>query len=355
MESWLYSGDIAISNLENSPFLVLSFDALQSNELFDVAVDVVCRIINETREIPDSMPVIEKIYPRLLPLRDSLKAAIEDDDEDKVRGYCRIFTQAGESYLELIVQHAEAFQSIVESIAECTAYHETEIVRITFFFWHRLADTLYESSHPTIKEKFKPIFTNLVDIMIKHLHYPKSLSTWSAEKRDEFREFRHVMGGVLKDSCIVAGTQECLSIPYNMLTNLLMKTTSGSTVEWQEIEAPLFSLRAMGSEISDDENVVLPQIMQLLQQIPDHPKLRYAATLVISRYSFWTRKHSQFIPYQLHFISSGFDDDEVTAAAALALKYLCKDCSEVSLVGFVEVILCLMIALTGDINFWDLI
>ncbi|CAG8533786.1 12478_t:CDS:2 [Acaulospora morrowiae] len=327
-ESWLYSGDIAISSLENNPFLGLSFDALQSNELYDIAIDVVCRIINETREIPDSMPVIEQIYPRLLPLRESLRNAIENDDEEKVRGYCRIFTQAGESYLELIVQHAEAFQSIVESIAECTAYHDTEIVRITFGFWHRLGDTLFEPRHAEIKEKFKHIFSDLVDVMIKHLHYPKDLSNWSAEKRDEFREFRHVMGDVLKDCCLIAGSQQCLSKPYSILAGLLMNTANGSTLEWQEIEAPLFSLRAMGSEIPDDENIVLPEIMQLLQQLPDHPKIRYSATLVISRYSFWTRKHSQFIPYQLTFISTGFDNEEVSAAAALALKYLCKDCSE---------------------------
>ncbi|CAG8608492.1 6594_t:CDS:2, partial [Acaulospora colombiana] len=326
-ESWLYSGDIVIGSLENNPFLGLSFDALQSNELYDIAVDVVCRIINETREIPDSMPVIEQIYPRLFPLRESLRNAIESDDEDRVRGYCRIFTQAGESYLELIVQHSEAFQSIVESIAECTAYHDTEIVRITFGFWHRLADTLFEPRHEIIKGKFEHIFSNLVDVMIKHLHYPKDLSNWSAEKRDEFREFRHVMGDVLKDCCLIAGSQQCLSKPYSVLAGLL-NTADKSVLEWQAIEAPLFSLRAMGSEIPDDERIVLPEIMQLLQQLPDHPKIRYAATLVISRYSFWTRKHSEFIPYQLNFISSGFDNEEVSAAAALALKYLCKDCNE---------------------------
>ncbi|CAG8580296.1 14524_t:CDS:2 [Funneliformis caledonium] len=325
--SWLQSGDIAISSLKNNPFLGLSFDALQSDDLYDIAVDVVCEIIFETQEIPESMPVIEQIYPRLLPLREALKRAMDEDNEDRVRGYCRIFTHAGESYLDLIVQHADDFRSIVESIVECTAYHDTEIVRITFYFWHRLADTLYQPRHANIKDKFKDIYSNLVDIMIKHLHYPKDLTTWSAEKRDEFREFRHVMGDVLKDSCLISGSAECLSKPFTTLARQLANSVNG-TVDWQEIEAPLFSLRAMGSEVEDEEDVYLPQIMQLLQQLPDHPKIRYAATLVISRYSYWTRHHPQFIPYQLNFISSGFDNEEVSAAAALALKYLCKDCSE---------------------------
>ncbi|CAB4409821.1 unnamed protein product [Rhizophagus irregularis] len=316
------------TDYQKKVFECLSFDALQSDELYDIAVDVVCGIINETREIPESMPIIEQIYPRLLPLRAALKSAMEEEDDDKVRGYCRIFTHAGESYLDLVVQHADDFRSIVESIVECTAYQDTEIVRITFYFWHRLADTLYQPRHANIRDKFKDIYSNLVDIMIKHLHYPKDLSTWSAEKRDEFREFRHVMGDVLKDSCLISGSAECLSKPFATLSRQLSDSANGKTVDWQEIEAPLFSLRAMGSEIEDEEDVYLPQIMQLLQQLPDHPKIRYAATLVISRYSYWTRFHPQFIPYQLNFISSGFDNEEVSAAAALALKYLCKDCSE---------------------------
>ncbi|CAJ0922958.1 10937_t:CDS:10 [Entrophospora sp. SA101] len=189
--SWIDSGDIPVTALESNPFLAISFEALQSDELYDIAVDLVCQIIHESGGIPESMTLIEQIYPRLLPLRESLKRAMLDEDDDKVRGYCRIFTQAGESYLQLIVQHSDAFQSIVESIAECTTYHDTEIVRITFYFWHMLADTLYEPRHADIKHKFKNIYSALVNVMIKHLHYPNDLSSWTAEKRDEFREFRH--------------------------------------------------------------------------------------------------------------------------------------------------------------------
>ncbi|CAH1762563.1 14097_t:CDS:2 [Entrophospora sp. SA101] len=326
--SWIDSGDIPVTALESNPFLAISFEALQSDELYDIAVDLVCQIIHESGGIPESMTLIEQIYPRLLPLRESLKRAMLDEDDDKVRGYCRIFTQAGESYLQLIVQHSDAFQSIVESIAECTTYHDTEIVRITFYFWHMLADTLYEPRHADIKHKFKNIYSALVNVMIKHLHYPNDLSSWTAEKRDEFREFRHVMGDVLKDSCLIAGSQECLSKPYNILTSHISgNAINGCAAEWQEIEAPLFSLRAMGSEVEDEESVVLPQIMQLLQQLPNHPKIRYAATLVIARYSHWTRRHPEFIPFQLNFISSGIEHEEVSAASSLALKYLSKDCS----------------------------
>lgn len=94
----------------------------------------------------------------------------------------------------------------------------------------------------------------------------------------------------------------------------------------------------MGSSIHDDESVMLPQIMELIPKLPPHPKIRYAVTLVIGVYSKWTRKHPQFVTYQMDFISPGFGDSELAAAAAKSLKYLCQDCGEL-LLGYIEQLL----------------
>jgi transportin-3 len=71
------------------------------------------------------------------------------------------------------------------------------------------------------------------------------------------------------------------------------------------------------------------QVMQLIAKLPNHPKLRYAASLVFGRYSEWTNAHPDTIPFQLQYISSGFDDPEVMSAAALALKHICESCGPV--------------------------
>ena len=42
------------------------------------------------------------------------------------------------------------------------------------------------------------------------------------------------------------------------------------------------------------ENTILPTIMSYLVQLPEHPKIRYAATLVLGRYTEWTSKHPEF-------------------------------------------------------------
>jgi len=188
-----------ITLLSGSPLLGMSFDALQSEPLFDGAVDVVCQVIHDTGDdnLPDSMPVIEQIYPRLLTLREALKRCGEGDN-DTMRGYCRIFTEAGEAYLSLILQHPDAFLGLVEGIVECTAYPDLDIVPMTLPFWSRLADHLDSTKQDHVRPKFVDIYRKLVDVMIGHLHYPADLSSWNAEEKDEFRYFRHYMGDTLK-------------------------------------------------------------------------------------------------------------------------------------------------------------
>lgn len=322
--SWLRSGDIATSSLSKNPLLAFSFKALQMPELFDTAVDVVCELIYQTKDIEDSMPVIEEIYPNLLPLRQEIVQSLEDDNEENIRGYCKIFVEAGECYLSLVVRHTDHFRGIVEGIAECTSFHDLDVVPMTFRFWYQLADELRKNEEARLK--YQDVYEKLVDVMIKHLHYPDDMDSWSAKQRDDFKDFRHVMGDVLKDCCLILGSRIPLGKAYMKITEAAQKAPP----KWQEVEAPLMALRSMGAQVEPEENEVLPEIMKLLSQLPDHPKIKYAATLVIARYGNWTDKHPEFIEYQLKFISSGFDNEDVVAASALALKLLCKECSTVS-------------------------
>jgi len=68
--------------------------------------------------------------------------------------------------------------------------------------------------------------------------------------------------------------------------------------------------------------------MDLLPTLPNHPRIHYAAILVVSRYTEWVDLHPTYIPFLLSYLSSGFEnpDSEETAAAAQAMKYLCRDC-----------------------------
>lgn len=322
--SWLVAGEIGVSALAATPLFLYTFEALGVDELFDAAVDVICQIIHETQEIDENMAVIQLIVPRVITLRSRL---VEDhDDADKIKGYARIFSEAGETYRFLLLQHTETFFPLVEAIGECSAYPDLDIVPITFPFWMRLAQNLGKKS--SVSPLFIEAYKTLMRVVINHLHFPPDSTPMTGQEADDFRSFRHVMGDTLKDCCFVLRTETCLLSAYQMITTALSR---GADISWQEIEAPLFAMRSMGAEVDPDDNSAVPKIIDLIPSLPTHPRVRYAALLIISRYSEWINIHPDYIRPQLEYISAGFQDSdsEVCAAAGQALKYVCQDCKQV--------------------------
>lgn len=326
MRSWLRAGEFPVSVVAQSPLFAAMFNALEPDTLFDSAVDVICDLVHETQEIQDNMDVVEMILPRLIALRPKLDEYT--DDPDRIRGYCRMFSEAGECYRDVIKMHPRESLPLVEAIMVCTAYPDLDIVPITFQFWWLLSSIVNRSSGLQGEENWMPyfaIFETLQTTIIGHLHFPPDDEKQTAQERDEFRTFRHRMGDTLKDCCKVLGAPTCLRKSYELVIAAMAKPNPS----WQEIEAPLFSMRSMGAEVDPDDDEVMPHVMELLPKLPDHPRIRYAAILVISRYTQWIDRHPQNLAFQLQYISAGFDmaEDEVSAAAAQAMKFMCQDCN----------------------------
>lgn len=328
LESWIRLGAIPIAMIDAS-IVDSCFTSLSDPILFEVCTDIICEVIVKSGGDVRNDAVVQMIYPRLLPLSQLLQENIEDPDV--VRGLCRIFTEAGETYPDLIVSNFSHFQHLVSSLLICASYDDLEIAKITFNVWFLIAEQITSPSNSACLPQFTPIYHQLITIIIKHLQYPENLDTWKSQERDEFKEFRYVMGDVLKDCVRVLG-QDSLITPYNILRQLFQNSATAvpldSSVSWQQIEAPLFSLRAMCREVSLTENKYLTEIMTLLPRLPSHPKIKYAAILVIGRYAEWTNLHPDMLSYQLDFVSNGFEKENQKASSCTFCD-LCKYCSKV--------------------------
>ncbi|BEJ17243.1 hypothetical protein CspHIS471_0606440 [Cutaneotrichosporon sp. HIS471] len=325
MRAWLRAGEFPVAAVALSPLFSAMFDALGPDDLFDAAVDVICDLVHETQEVQDNPDIVQQILHRIIALRPKLDEY--KDDPDRIRGYCRLFCETGESYRDIIKIHPREAFPLVEAILACTAYPDLDIVPITFQFWWILAGIVNRGTDVARDEAFAPyfnVYANLQSTIIGHLHFPADDENQTPQERDEFRTFRHRMGDTLKDCCQVLGAPACLRKSYEMVVAAMSKPNPS----WQEIEAPLFSMRSMGAEVDPDDDEVMPHIMEILPRLPDHPRIRYAAILVISRYTQWIDRHPQNLSFQLQYISAGFDmkDDEVSAAAAQAMKFMCQDC-----------------------------
>ncbi|ORX37045.1 armadillo-type protein [Kockovaella imperatae] len=322
--SWIITGEMEQHLMIENPLFNALFEALPSDPLFDAAVDALCDVIHETRELVSNPQFVSLIIPRLVALRPQLEE--HKEDPDRIRGYCRILCEAGECYNSVIVKHPTEMLPLVEAIAQCAAYPDLDIVPITFNFWYEVATAL---GRQPIEPQFKPlldIFESLQTVIINHLHFPPDNDSQTAQERDDFRTFRHRMGDTLKDCCHVLGAPSCLRKSYDLVVAALGKPSPS----WQEIEAPLFSMRSMGAQVDPNDDEILPHIMEMLPRLPDHPRIRYAAILVISRYTAWIDRHPENITFQLQYISAGFEmaNEEVAAAAAQAMKFMCQDCQQ---------------------------
>ncbi|KAG9234962.1 armadillo-type protein [Amylocarpus encephaloides] len=337
--SWLR--EIPVAEIVNSPLLNVIFNALETERSFDSAVECLCTIFRETQEVDEYLPTIQVLLPRVVALRPRIRQLAEKDDVDTdiYKGLTRIFAEAGESWVVLIAREPTAFRQLVESVLECAALDtERDAIGLTFVFWYELKLYLILEKYIEARMQYVDVYSNLVDVMLKKLEYPtetpgeEDLFDGDREAEEKFREFRHHMGDVLKDCCEIMTVTECLSKVLERIKAWMAAYASHATAtlvpHWQQLEAPLFSMRATGRMVDRDEDIILPQIMPLIVQIPPHEKLRFAAIMVLGRYTEWTANHPELLESQFTYIVSSFgtDSKEIVRAAAMSMKFFCTDC-----------------------------
>jgi transportin-3 len=332
--------EVPVADVVNSPLLEVAFSALNTERSFEAATDCLCAIFKETRDVDEYLPTIQTLLPRIIALRPRISQVAEQEDVELFKGFTRIFAEAGEAWVVLIAREPMSFRPLVESVLECAARDmDRDAIALTFIFWYELKLYLILERYIQARMQYVDIYSQLVDVMLKRLEYPTpdgsdqlDLFDGDREAEEKFREFRHHMGDVLKDCCEIMGVTECLSKVLERIKTWMasyaVQATAVSVPFWQQLEAPLFSMRAMGRMVDKEENIILPQIMPLIVQIPHHEKLRFATIMVLGRYTEWTANHPEFLEPQFTYIVSSFgtDSKEIIRAAAMSMKFFCTDC-----------------------------
>ncbi|CAI7596835.1 unnamed protein product, partial [Penicillium pancosmium] len=337
--SWLR--EIPASQVVESPLMDVILKALDNDVSFDAGVDCMCTLYRDTRDVNESLPVIQALYPRLMALRPKIAENAEAEDLEAFKGITRMFAEAGEAWAVLIARLPGEFRGLVEAVLECAARDwERDAISLTFIFWYELKQYITLERYPEARVSLQDIFSQLVDIMVKHLEFPQpeddetDLFAGDREQEEKFRQFRHQMGDVLKDCCAVVGVPDCLGKIYQLIqqwvANYASQASDNHVPHWQALEAPLFGLRAMGRMVDPEENTVLGQLVPLIVQIPNQEKIRFQAIMALARYTEWTALHPETLEAQLNYVISGFNhtSPEVIQASALAFKFLGTDCQK---------------------------
>ena len=153
LHSWIKYVNIRPALLQQTQLVDFTFAILQANDfniyggdLFDISVDVIIEIIrcypSDRRE---NMVLVQKFIPLLMALGNDhsspFRKAVQEEDEDGMRDYCRIFTEMGESYMSLIMHHEDLNQAqLVDLVLDCSAIPDNGecqcCKRVRISMWH---------------------------------------------------------------------------------------------------------------------------------------------------------------------------------------------------------------------------
>lgn len=100
--SW--TREIPLNDIVNSPLMDVIMNAVRGDTSFDAAVETLCAVFKETREVDENMSIIKSLYPRLATLQPRIQACAEEEDWDTLKGVTRVFAEAGEAWVMLIVR-----------------------------------------------------------------------------------------------------------------------------------------------------------------------------------------------------------------------------------------------------------
>ena len=329
LAAWLKNGFIGSGQIKNSRCLALALDRIGERDCDEKIYDLICEVVQQTsRNFDDNINLLRTIYLRFQLWHQVYQRALDEEDEDTMRGLVRVFVEYGETCINLIVPNVIQFALLLDCLLEFSGNPNLEIADIPSRFWYMLAETFSEDPYSAFKQHFAVYYERLAMIVLSQLNYPQEVTEWKSSDYDEFSRYRHEVGDLLKDCSFMLGSTQCLELIFHELQKHVQQAQL-HPASWQPIEACLFAIRTLGSVVKYEatEKVTVQEILRLYSSIPSHPKIKYTANLIIGRYAEYLEGNPELLKFCVDYLLTGLENIEVAASAALALKHVCRYCA----------------------------
>ncbi|KAG6574370.1 uncharacterized protein IUM83_07217 [Phytophthora cinnamomi] len=317
LTSWLRYVRVDAEVVVRNPLLHSLLGFLARDELFDASVDLAVEVVHSYAH---QNLVVQWLAPRLLSLRGAFGAAVEAEDVDTCLGLCRIFTEMGEAYLELLLQQHAAgndHAALVDLLLDCMSCPDAEVADVTIPFWFRLLQGLQHRVTPALMAQYKPRLERLASLCMQKLQFREEFPSLPVDKQQDFKGFRQELGDILRDCCQLLGVEAVLQHCVNGLNQIFQAPAESRS--WEAVEAHLYCFRSIAREVektktnAQDLDAPIALIFQHLPQFANHPAICYTSCLIVSRYAEWLR-------------DARYGEWEVARAAASAVRALAMDC-----------------------------
>ncbi|KAF7659035.1 hypothetical protein LDENG_00004140 [Lucifuga dentata] len=312
------------------------FTALANPELFETAVETIVNAISQ----PDCQrytDALVNLMPLILGLHDQLKTAAQDGDMETSHGICRIAVALGETHSRVLleqVDHWQEYLALVNMILFCTGmpghYPVSETTSsLTLTFWYTLQDDILsfeEEKQAVYLQVYRPIYFQLVDVLLHKSHYPsqEEYTSWSSDDKEQFRIYRVDISDTLMYVYEMLGA-ELLSNLYDRLGRQLMDPQQSAI--WQDTEALLFGFQSIAETIDVNYSDVIPGLIGLIPRINiSNVMLADTVMYTIGSLAEWLADHPVMLSGILPMVLQGLVKAELSVSSVSTLKRICREC-----------------------------
>lgn len=168
--SWICAHAIDVCDTANNVIVAETFNSLNNPDtelkLHDAATDLLCSFL-QCLEV-NNQPLIENhITQNIVQLENSYHMAVAQEEIDKAMNFCRIFTTLAESFLDKMInteldQQPHYSIKSLSLVLNCIGHYDYEVAELTFPFWYRLSEELYQKNNDELSKHFRPYIERLL-------------------------------------------------------------------------------------------------------------------------------------------------------------------------------------------------
>ncbi|XP_043242941.1 transportin-3-like isoform X1 [Amphibalanus amphitrite] len=326
LSSWFTFPADALVQVADSDLLKFTFQVLHnhraSDSLHEVATDCVCSALFLIEEDLKYQPLAKALFTGAFTLAEPYQLAVAEELIDKCRNYSRIFTELGEAVVTVIVNnpgHGLGSLQVLDMILVCVGHHDYEVAEVTFHFWYRLSEELYQQKSSDQNARFKPYFERLLLALCRHCQM-ESDHDGTPDDQDDFNDFRARVADLVRDFVFVCGSLDVFHQMYLFL--------QAAGAPWESSEAALFIMATVAKNILPKQDSVVPEVVQAVLALSDnvHLALRYTAINLLNGLAEWIGEHPSVLEPVLNFLLVGLRVAKLATVSARALRSICAQC-----------------------------
>ncbi|XP_044748390.1 transportin-3 [Coccinella septempunctata] len=328
--SWVSIGAILLQNAHDNIIIIQAFHILDaknnvSGPLHDAATNCICMLLQCLEEENNYLQLETFLFNNIVQLEVSYHLSVANEDQDKSKNFCKIFSELAESFLEKIIKNStrESYHYAIKAldlVLMCVGHHDYEVADLTFSLWYVLSEELYHKNSKESNELFKPFVERLITALCRHSQIEPD-HEGLLKDNDEFKYFRSKASDLIKDVVFIVGSSNCFRQMFLNLQN--------PNATWDQSEASLFVMQSVAKNILPDENEVVPQVVEAILSIQDrstHVAVRYTSLMLLGELCEWVEKHPNTLDPILHYLVSSLPQPDIGPAAAEALQNICTTC-----------------------------